>query len=214
MRNPEKSSVKSRIKKFIVTNNLLGKTQKNKFESEGFYYYSGQRATFTEGLKYVKEPGRALDIGAGFGNEVKELLKRGCEVVAIDPNEEAVKYLQKVAKKQPKLSVLHQALPDFPEGKFDFIVCEMVLHFLSKKVAYESIKKMQAATNSGGLNVISSYLEQPSIHTDPRIKPGYFTFLLEAEELKKLYKDWEMLYYEEKQNAMSLDSARMVARKR
>ncbi len=205
--------MKEKIKKFIVTRNLFGRTQRNKFESGGFYYYGGQRATFSKALSYIQKAGKALDIGAGFGNEVKVLLKKGWKVVATDPNPEATAYLQKVAKKQPELLVFEQALPDFPEGSFDLIVCEMVLHFLKNEEAYQSIKNIQRVTEKGGINVISSYIEQPIIHTDPRITPGYFTFLLQPDELKQLYADWEILYYEETGNAMGFKSARLIARK-
>jgi 2-polyprenyl-3-methyl-5-hydroxy-6-metoxy-1,4-benzoquinol methylase len=206
--------MKKTIKKFLVTHNIPGKTQRHKFESNGFYYYNGLRATFTEALSFVEQPGIALDIGAGFGNEVKVLLKRGFDVVATDSNPEAVKYLERIAKKNTKLQVMRQALPKFPHGKlFDLIVCEMVLHFLSQQQAYASIEKVQANTRVGGINVISSYIEQPEIHNDPRIKPGYFSFLLPPGELKQLYSGWEILYYQEKSNKLNIQSARLIARR-
>lgn len=203
--------MKKRIKKFIVQKNLWKKPQQHSFESGGFYYYNGLRQTFRRALEFVDTPGSALDIGAGFGNEVRELLKRDFKVTATDFNKESVEYLQKLAKKQNGLTVLNQALPDFPKGKFDFIVCEMVLHFLSKKDAHLSIKKMQNSTQPGGLNVITSYIEQPKIHSHSL---GYYNFLFQPSELQKLYSGWEILYYEEKGNALGFKSARLIARKK
>lgn len=205
--------MKNKIKKFIVNHSLLGKNQWQKFESGGYFYYSGQRVTFTKALDFVKKPGNALDIGAGYGNEVKALLRRGFTVDATDINQDAVKYLHKVALRKSALKVYPIGLPELPESTYDFIVCEMVLHFLNKKDAYSAIAKMQQATNKSGLHVISSYIDTSGIHSDPRIKPGYFTFLLKEGELKELYKDWKILYYEEKSNVLGFKSARMIARK-
>lgn len=206
--------MKRNIKKFIVQNNLWKKPQRHSFESGGYYYYNGQRKTFTKALGYVARPGSALDIGAGFGNEVRTLLKRGFSVVATDSNPEAVRFLGKLSKKNKRLTVLNQSLPELPSSKFDFIVCEMVLHFLNKKDALKSVKKIQEATKSGGINAISSYIEQQAIHTDPRITPGYYNFLFQPRELEKLYKEWEILYYQEEGNTLGFQSARLIARKK
>jgi 2-polyprenyl-3-methyl-5-hydroxy-6-metoxy-1,4-benzoquinol methylase len=206
--------IKKWLNKRIALSNVRG-PQKSKFESNGYFYYNGLRATFTEALQYIDGAGTALDIGAGFGNETKELLRRGFRVVATDSNPEAVKYLKRLSKKGAGLEVLQQALPAFPSGhSFDLVLCEMVIHFLSAEQAYASIEKMQTNTRPGGLHVLSSYIEQPEIHDDSRIKPGYFSFLLQPRELKKLYKGWEILYYEEKSNKLNIQSARLVARKR
>lgn len=203
--------MKNRVNKFLVTRDFLPKWRR-KFKSGDFYYYNGMRATFEKALPYIDKSGRALDIGAGFGNETKELLKRGFDVVATDVNPDAVKHLKKIARKDNRLQVLGMSLPDMPEGKFDFIVSEMVLHFLDEGDALKSIQKIQAVTERGGINVISSYVESQSIREDPRLA-GYFSYLLPPEKLRVLYKNWEILFYEEKANAMGHSSTRIIARK-
>ena len=203
--------MKNKIRKLMTTRGLYPKTWKRSFRSGDFCYYNGLRATFEKALPYLGG-GRALDIGAGFGNETKELLKRGFEVVATDQNLEAVKYLKKLSRNK-KLTVLNQSLPEFPEGKFDLIVCEMVLHFLEEQSVHSSIKKIQNATSSGGLNVISSYTESRSIRQDSRME-GYFSYLLKSDELNRLYKKWDILYSELKVNMMGHKSIRFIARKK
>ena len=208
--------MKNRVNKFLVTGGFSLKHRRG-FKSGDFYYYNGMRATFEKALLFIQKPGRALDIGAGFGNETKELLKRGFDVVATDVNSDAVKYLKKLARKthytRTVLEVDEMGLPEIPEGRFDFIVCEMVLHFLDEDGALNSIQKIQDATEKGGINAISSYTESKSIREDPRLT-GYFNYLLPPEKLKKLYKNWEILYYEEKSNIMGHPSARLIARKK
>lgn len=203
--------MKNKINKFLITRGIYPSSWKRSFQSGGCYYYNGTRVTFKKSLPYLSG-GRALDIGAGFGNETKELLRRGFEVVATDQNLEAVKYLKKLSRNK-KLTVLNQSLPEFPEGKFDLIVCEMVLHFLEEKSVHSSIKNIQNATSSGGLNVISSYTESRSIRQDPRLE-GYFSYLLKSDELNRLYKNWDILYSELKVNMMGHESIRFIARKK
>ena len=203
--------MKNEINRFLITRRLYPSSWKRKFYSNGFYYYNGLRYTFKKVLPYLSG-GRALDVGAGFGNETKELLRRNFEVVATDLNPEAVKYLNVVAKHQ-NLTVLKRSLPEIPEGRFDLIVCEMVLHFLDKKSVRISIKKMQNMTSNTGLNVISSYVESPSIRRDPRLK-GYFKYLSKPDDLDKAYKGWEILHSELKRNLMGHESIRFIARKK
>ena len=203
--------MKNRFRKFMITRGLYPKHWLRSFRSGEYHYYNGLRYTFEKVLPYLSG-GRALDIGAGFGNETKELLRRGFVVVATDSNPEAVKYLKEVAKHQ-SLTVLNQSLSEIPEGNFDLIVCEMVLHFLDKKSVQASIEKMQNATNGNGLNVISSYVDSRSIRRDPRLK-GYFNYLLKPDELDKAYEGWEILHSELKRNLMGHESIRFIARKR
>ncbi|HMS30957.1 MAG TPA: methyltransferase domain-containing protein [Candidatus Saccharibacteria bacterium] len=203
--------MKNRFRKFMITRGLYPKHWLRSFRSGEYHYYNGLRATFKKALPYLTE-GRALDIGAGFGNETSVLLKNGYEVVATDVNLEAIKYLKKVAKTK-NLQVFQQSLPELPEGKFDVIICEMVLHFLNASDTRSAIANMQQATDRGGLNIISTYIDSQSIHKDPRLK-GYFKFLLPPGELESLYSDWEVLFAGEKVNAMGHPSLRFIARKK
>lgn len=197
--------------KFLVTHGWLAGRQRG-FKSGRFYYYNGLRITFSKALDYVEKPGRGLDIGAGYGNEARELLKKGFAVIATEVNPDAISHLNKIARKNNHLTVSEVSLPEIPKGKFDFITCEMVLHFLDKKETFTALENIQKSTNQGGLNVVTSYVDSESIKEDIRMK-GYCSYLLPSGELKKIYADWEILYYEEKVNAMGHPSARLIARK-
>ena len=204
--------MKNKLSKLLVLSGL-SKTQKGAFKSNGYYYRSGLRTTFKESLRYFAG-GRVLDIGAGFGNEAKLLLKQGNEVVATDSNTEAVRHLRRLTKKYSKLDVLEESLPSLTAvGTFDLIVCEMVLHFLNRKDTLSSIKRMQAKTKAGGLNVISTYVDLAPLNQDESMK-SYYKYLLPTGELKMLYDKWDIILYEEKSNLYSFKSARIIARKR
>ena len=201
------------IRKFSVTHGLTRWTKVRKFKSGRYYYYSGLRTTFERSLSYISGS-RALDIGAGYGNETKVLLDRGFSVVAVETEPGALKYLKRIESKNPKLIVSSVSLPNIPNKMtYDIIVCEMVLHFLSKPDVHRSIKNMQHYTVPRGLNVISSYIEQDSIHKDERLV-GYFDYLLAADELDELYKDWDILHSELKGNLMGHKSIRFIARRK
>ena len=184
--------MKNKIKKFLVIHQLLNHRMMS-FKSGDFHYYNKMRVTLSRALEFVQTPGRALDIGAGFGNETKVLLKRGFEVVASDINPEAVTYLQKVARRNHKLTAIQQSLPEIPPGEFDLISCEMVLHFLDENDVHRAVTGVQNSTRTGGLNVISTYIDSKSIKNDPRMD-GYCKYLLPSGMLQYLYKDWKILY--------------------
>ena len=208
--------IKNIIYKFLTIHNILP-SHKKKFKSGDYYYYNGIRPTFEKSLPLINSSGRALDIGAGFGNETKTLLKMGFEVVATEINFKATRYLEKLAKRSDSsrraLEVYNVQLPDIPKGKFDLIVCEMVLHFMSKNEVLASIQNIQSSTSNRGLNVISSYIDSKSIHQDVRLA-GYFSYLLKSGELQKLYSDWDILYAEEKSNMLGHQSVRLITRKK
>jgi 2-polyprenyl-3-methyl-5-hydroxy-6-metoxy-1,4-benzoquinol methylase len=201
------------FKRYVITNGLYKKDGKLYFQAGGHYYYSGLRATFKKSLHFIPNKGSALDIGAGFGNETKSLLSRGFDVTAVDNNSIAVRYLRKLQKRYESLTVLEEAMPTISaKGRFDVIVCEMVLHFLSEEDARTSFRKIQEHTKLGGLNVVSVYIDSPSIHNDARMD-GYFSHLFKTHEIKDMYKEWDMLYVEVKKNKMGHESLRFVARK-
>lgn len=130
--------------------NGFGKKKKIKFKSDKYFYCNGLRLGFQQALKFAGGE-TALDIGAGFGNEVKVLLNKGYSVTAVEPNLEAANYLNKLAgKRSNNLKVLEQSLPNLNiNNKFDFVICEMVLHFLDKKDVMSSVKNIQSYTNVG-----------------------------------------------------------------
>lgn len=78
---------------------------------------------------------RVLDAGCGYGRNLVHLLREGCEVFALDANEEGVEHVRQLA------AMLAPHLPpenfrggaiermDFPDGFADVVLCNSVLHF-------------------------------------------------------------------------------------
>ena len=78
---------------------------------------------------------RVLDAGCGYGRNLVYLLRTGCEVFAIDQDEEAVGHVRQLS------ASLETGLPEenfqvgpiermpFPDGFADVVLCNSVLHF-------------------------------------------------------------------------------------
>jgi tellurite methyltransferase len=78
---------------------------------------------------------RVLDAGCGFGRNLVHLLREGCEVFAIDADEDGVAHVRQLS------AVLETGLPrenfqvaaiermPFPASVFDVVICNSVLHF-------------------------------------------------------------------------------------
>lgn len=78
---------------------------------------------------------RVLDAGCGFGRNLVHLLREGCEVFAIDADQDGVAHVRQLS------AVLETGLPrenfqvaaiermPFPDGVFDVVICNSVLHF-------------------------------------------------------------------------------------
>lgn len=134
------------------------------------------------------KPGTVLDIGPGRGNNATYLVDKGFEVSVVDIDQ---KILDEVAL-NPKISTTkaHLASYEFP-NKFDNILCNFVLHFLSEEKFLPTIRKIQDNTEIGGINVISDFLTKGQMNTNGG------SHWLKSGELKEIYKDWEVIYYEE-----------------
>jgi len=78
---------------------------------------------------------RVLDAGCGFGRNLVYLLREGCEVFAVDTNEEAVEQVRKLAASfgNPSptgnfVSAPVERMP-FADAVADVVICCAVLHF-------------------------------------------------------------------------------------
>ncbi|QIW09407.1 class I SAM-dependent methyltransferase [Francisella sp. LA112445] len=94
------------------------------------------------------KPGRILEIGPGFGAVVIECLKAGSEVVAMEMDSNHLAEIERQAKlhaPESKLTLLQGSFPQDKNkinGKFDYIFCSRVLHFMPPNLLNEAIAKI------------------------------------------------------------------------
>ncbi len=112
-------------------------------------------------------PARVLDLGAGEGADAIRLARLGCEVTAVEISNVGAEKIMKFASEAG--AVVNVQVSDIaeyrPDGEFDLIICNGVLHYISDKKTI--IDRMQRATSPGGLNVVSlwsTYTPVPEYH--------------------------------------------------
>jgi SAM-dependent methyltransferase len=111
--------------------------------------------------------GRALDIGAGEGADAIRLALLGYEVDAVELSAVAAAKIECFAEQAGvKVNVtVADAQHYIPDGLYDIVVCNGVLHYVKDKDMV--ISRIQEATCDGGINVISlwsNYTPVPECH--------------------------------------------------
>lgn len=150
-------------------------------------------------LTKYKNMGKLLDIGAGHGRHAIYFAQQGFDVTAIEPDLELINIIkQKIRKNNLKLNILQADIKSLPLlTSYDIIVCAMVLHFLNHKDMLFAVNKIQDLTLENGLNVISAYTDQNKSDFMKDNPHGRDKYLFKPNELKQLYRDWEILEYSE-----------------
>src|SRR3989344_8842791 len=128
----------------------------------------------------------------------KEVLDLGCGncKILIELNEEKVKLtgvdLKEIKPNKFKnFKFIKEDIKNFKFNKeYDLIIINFVLHFLKKEEAYSLLNKIKQSTSKNGLNLISCLT-----YRDPFFKEG--NFYPNLNELKIIYKDWEIIKCDE-----------------
>ena len=139
---------------------------------------------------------RALDIGAGEGSDAIRLALLGYDVDAVELSAvgaEKIRHFAEEAGVKVRVTVA-DARNYKPEGLYDVVICNGVLHYVQDKDSVISL--MQDATCDDGINVVSlwsTYTPVPECH---EFVPVYS----DAEDgvVTSRYKDWpkEFIYFE------------------
>lgn len=145
-----------------------------------------------------RQPGRALDLGAGEGADTIRLAKLGYDVDAVDISSVGADKVAKFASTEGvshKVNAYTMDACDFiPKYAYDIVVGNGLLHYVRDKERL--IRQMRSCTVKGGLNVLSlwsTYTPVPECHD---VVPVY------ADEedgiVAKIYRDWsiELMYLE------------------
>lgn len=141
--------------------------------------------------KFIKS-GKVLDVGVGEGRNSLFLAEQGFDVTGVDILKEAVSKFLKFAKNE-KLDV-KGIVSDFVDfefnRKYDVIVSVATLHLISKNKVIESIKKIKEHTKPNGINLLTVFTTK-----DIGFKEYPNLYFFDENELKELYKGWQILEY-------------------
>jgi SAM-dependent methyltransferase len=140
--------------------------------------------------------GRALDIGAGEGADAIRLALLGYEVDAVELSAVAAAKIERFAEQADvKVNVTVADAQQYkPDGLYDVVVCNGVLHYIEHKDVV--ISRMQKATCDGGINVVSLWSDHTPIPECHEFVPVHS----DAEDgvVISRYKAWskEFIYFE------------------
>lgn len=143
-----------------------------------------------------RPPGRMLDLGAGEGADAIRMALLGYSVEAVDISKVGTDKIRAFAEQvgvTMDVRVADVATYE-PEGQFDVVVCNGVLHYIEDKQLV--VERMQRATLSGGINVVSlwsTYTLVPECH---RVVPVFCDD--ENGIVTRAYETWakEFIYFE------------------
>ena len=94
--------------------------------------------------------GRVIDVGAGTGKLTRQLLDRGLEVTAVDPSEEMLTVLRRVAPRAEARSGTAERIP-LPDGSADLVVAAQSWHWADPEVGSREFARVLRAGGTAGL---------------------------------------------------------------
>ncbi len=135
--------------------------------------------------------GRALDVAAGDGRNAVFLAQNGWVVDAVDISPIGLRKARQLAvQKQVKIKTILADLDSYgiEKEKYDLIAD---FYFLDRRL----IPRMKRGLKKGGKIIFETYLADPTA-TDSNA-PQHTKYLLKANELLVLFRDFRILFYRE-----------------
>ncbi len=171
----------------------------SRYSKKEFYWGLKPHNLITDSIQYMPSNAKILDLGCGEGKDSFFLAKNNFDVTAIDISEKGIKKLNKFAEKgnlnvKASISDIGSYLENC--DKFDAIFAINVLQFIDQKNIFSVIENLKSKVGPDGINTIASFVTENSKQKKMVLSKGKYTF--DEGELKKLYKDWKILFYEEK----------------
>lgn len=130
-------------------------------------FFSGANAAFNELpeatlLKFLPAvpKGRALDVGAGLGQNAVFLARQGFAVEALEQDPEIARQLRERAEKDGLgIGVISNSIEaeDLPEGKYSLIVAAWVFQFIAPDKVLPVLRKLEKALAPGGFLYIGTF---------------------------------------------------------
>jgi 2-polyprenyl-3-methyl-5-hydroxy-6-metoxy-1,4-benzoquinol methylase len=141
-----------------------------------------------------------LDLGCGESGNFIELAKKGFDVSLVDISESVIRGIRKKAEEEGiKVRVFAVDVRNFKfREKYDVILCLGLLHFLTREEGYGLLNKMKKHTKRNGLNIVIAFRKGDKSQTKED------SFYVRKGELKRIYRDWKILDYEEYREGKNL----------
>lgn len=158
-------------------------------------FSSEPNATIKEFEHLLNKRSRIIDIGCGEGQNAFYFAKQGyCNVDAFDISEHGIAKLKRRCKNENvKINAFTSDLIAYKfEHMYDLIMCFGTLHFVNRSDWKDFILRAKADTDKGGIHIMQIFTD--SVPASEDIAP-FAIGLAKDEEIKELYKDWEVLQF-------------------
>jgi cyclopropane fatty-acyl-phospholipid synthase-like methyltransferase len=167
-----------------------------RYRSEQFF---GPRDFLIEQVHHLPDRGIALDIATGLGGNAGLLIERGLRVVGVDVSEIG---MRRAKDRWPSLrgAVIDLAAYRWPPCSFDVILN----FYYCQRDLWPTFRSM---LKPGGVLIFES-LTIETLRVRPDYQPDY---LLQPDELRRAFADWDVVVYREGWIEMKDRSPRAVA---
>lgn len=146
--------------------------------------------------------GNFLDLGCGQGRDSIFMLQKGFNVEAIDISKEGIEkikeYIQKNNLPKDKIFIYCQDVVNYEiiNNHFDIINIFNTLQFIPKKEALLLVNDAKNKIKNKGYIIISGFtINDPFYKKTPNNNRCFF----ETDELKKIFYDFNVIFYDEKE---------------
>ncbi len=171
----------------------------NLYDSTDPNFRGGKPESQVEKITELTEPTTVLELGCGNGRNSIYLARKGFDVTAIDFSKIGIEKLQQSAKEE-NLDIQTEIadIRDIKLGiEYGVIISSYVLHHLLREDALKIINNAKNHTKAGGLNAIALFTQEGDFY---KLNPeASLDFYPASNELKNLYRDWEILEYIEEE---------------
>ncbi len=167
------------------------------YSSNPNFYIAGKTdSQIVEAVKNLSRDKKILELGAGQGEIALSIAKEGFEILATDSSTVAVEQIKKKAAElnfHNLKAEVHDMRLGIPKN-FDVIVCVRALHYVSRDEGLKLIGQMKKHTNPGGINAVIALTQEGEFYALPGQKDHFY---VAQQEMRELYKDWNILEYSE-----------------
>ena len=146
-----------------------------------------------EAVNFVKNDGKAIDIGAGALKDTRFLLEQGFEVTAIDGSELMAEKAEKIKNEKFHYFISSFADFNFPENSFDIASAMNSLPFNPPETFDAVFQKIKNSLIIGGIFCAKLFGIRDEWSNDSKM-----TFHTK-EQVEKLLSDMEIVYFNEEE---------------
>ena len=150
----------------------------------------------------IKDSLNILDLGCGYGNNIKYLLEKGKTAAACDYSDSAIKIINdNFPNIETKTFDMSEGLK-YEDNTFDLIISELSLHYFSEEVTLKVIKELKRILNKNGKLIlkVNSVKEFENGHNKGKeIEENFYELnnmkkrFFNEEEIKKFFKEWNVV---------------------